>query len=245
MHDQPSPAIVITGVDPALAAIGARRRLKASAAAVLRTLLVAFGLLVLAVTPAVAASPELARLQREWAEIKYKMPRESQEQAFSALARVSESLVARNPGDVELLIWHGIIESSQAGAKGGLGALALVKSARKNFERAIEINATALDGSALTSLGSLYYQVPGWPIGFGDDKKALEFLKKGLEANPDGIDSNFFYGDFLFRSGDFAAAESVLRRALRAPARSGRALADEGRRGEIEDLLRRIAEKRR
>ena len=133
MHDQPSPAIVITGVDPALAAIGARRRLKASAAAVLRTLLVAFGLLVLAVTPAVAASPELARLQREWAEIKYKMPRESQEQAFSALARVSESLVARNPGDVELLIWHGIIESSQAGAKGGAGCTGAGQKREKEF----------------------------------------------------------------------------------------------------------------
>jgi tetratricopeptide (TPR) repeat protein len=245
MHHKPSPATAIIAIIPAFAADGVIRSLKAAAKAVQRVVLTVLALFALAVTPAAAASPELARLQREWSEIKYKTPRESQEQAFSALARVSESLVARNPGDVELLIWHGIIESSQAGAKGGLGALALVKNAKKAFERAIEINAAALEGSALTSLGSLYYQVPGWPIGFGDDKKALEFLKKGLEANPDGLDSNFFYGDFLFRSGDLGAAEAVLRKALRAPARSGRALADEGRRGEIEDLLRRIAEKRR
>lgn len=195
--------------------------------------------------PALATNQELARLQAEWAEIKYKQPRESHEGRFASLAKLSGELVAKNPGDVELLIWHGIIESSHAGAKGGLGALSIVKNAKKSFERAIEMNAMALEGSALTSLGSLYYQVPGWPVGFGDDKKALEFLKKGLEVSPDGIDANFFYGDFLYRGGDYAAAEPVLRKALKAPARPGRALADEGRKGEIEDLLRKIAEKRR
>lgn len=195
--------------------------------------------------PVLAANQDLVRLQTEWAEIKYKQPRENHESRFSALAKMSGDLVARNPGDVELLIWHGIIESSYAGAKGGLGALSIVKNAKKSFEQAIDMNAAALDGSALTSLGSLYYQVPGWPIGFGDDKKALEFLKKGLEVSPEGMDANYFYGDFLYRGGDFAAAEPVLRKALRAPARPGRALADEGRRGEIEDLLRKIAEKRR
>lgn len=194
---------------------------------------------------AYAAGADVARLQGEWAEIKYKQPREAQAQRFESLARTSGELVARNPADVDLLIWHGIIESSLAGAKGGLGALGLVKNAKKTFERAIEINAHAPEGSALTSLGSLYYQVPGWPVGFGDEKKAVEFLKRGLEVNPEGIDANFFYGDYLYRGGDLVAAESFLRKALKAPARPGRALADEGRKGEIEELLRKIAEKRR
>ena len=192
-----------------------------------------------------AAGPEVARLQAEWAEVKYRQPKDAQTQRFESLARVSAELVAKHPADVELLIWHGIIESSLAGARGGLGALGLVKSAKRTFERAIEMNANALEGSALTSLGSLYYQVPGWPVGFGDDRKAVEFLKRGLEVNPDGIDANFFYGDFLYRGGDWPAAETFLRKALKAPARPGRALADEGRKGEIEDLLRKIAEKRR
>ncbi len=194
---------------------------------------------------AFAIDPEVVRLQQEWAEIKYKQPKEAHEQKFAALTKSAEEAVAKTPNDPELLAWYGIIEGSYAGARGGLGALSLVKNAKKTFEKAIEINAQALDGSALTSLGSLYYQVPGWPIGFGDDKKALEFLKKGLAANPDGIDSNFFYGDFLYRSGDYAGAEQALRKALKAPPRPGRAVADEGRKGEIHELLRKISEKRR
>jgi tetratricopeptide (TPR) repeat protein len=153
--------------------------------------------------------------------------------------------VAQNPNRAEILIWQGIVESSYAGAKGGLGALAHVKNAKKIFEKALEINPAALDGSAYTSLGSLYYQVPSWPIGFGDDKKAAEYLKKGLSINPDGIDPNYFYADYLFRSGDYSGAEKSLRKALQAPARNGRKVADDGRRKEINQLLEKVAEKRK
>jgi len=66
-----------------------------------------------------------------------------------------------------------------------------------------------------------------------------------LSINSDGIDSNFFYGDFLLRSGDLVGAEAALRKALKAPSRLGRATADEGRRTEIEHLLQKLSEKRR
>lgn len=192
-----------------------------------------------------AVDEDVSKLQHEWERIKYQLPPSEQEKEFERLTSEAEKAIARNPNRAEVLIWHGIIEASQAGAKGGLGALSLVKDAKKSFERALEINPDALHGSAYTSLGSLYYQVPGWPIGFGDDKKALDLLKKGIAVNPDGIDPNFFLGDFLFRSGDLDNAERALKKALAAPARPGRKLADEGRRKEIAQLLEKIAEKRR
>lgn len=192
-----------------------------------------------------AVGPEVHLLQEKWAEIKYRSAKDAQAEKFESLMKLAETYVRQAPRDAEILIWYGIIESSYAGAKGGLVALGHAKNAKKTFENAIEVNPTALDGSAFTSLGSLYYQVPGWPIGFGDDKKALEFLRKGLSINSDGIDSNFFYGDFLLRSGDLVGAEAALRKALKAPSRLGRATADEGRRTEIEHLLQKLSEKRR
>ncbi|QTG98208.1 tetratricopeptide repeat protein, partial [Vibrio furnissii] len=63
-------------------------------------------------------------------------------------------------------------------------ALSLVKEAKVLLEQVIETAPETLDGSAYTSLGSLYYQVPGWPIGFGDDDKAEAMLQKALEINP-------------------------------------------------------------
>lgn len=188
---------------------------------------------------------EVSSLQQKWEQIRYKTPTGAQEAQYEQLVADAQKTAAANPASADVLIWYAIIESTYAGAKGGLGALSHVKNAKKTLEQAISINPDALSGSAYTSLGSLYYQVPGWPIGFGDDKKALEYLKKGLAINPDGIDPNYFYGDFLFRKGDYAEAERALNKALQAAPRPGRKVADEGRRGEIEQLLAKIAAKRK
>lgn len=204
------------------------------------------GALLIAAAPAFAGPAEdVARLQQEWARIKYQAPAAEQEARFERLTKEAAGVAAANQGSAEVLIWQAIIESTYAGAKGGMGALSHVKAAKKTLEQALAINPNALDGSAYTSLGSLYYQVPGWPIGFGDDKKAAEFLKKGLAVNPNGIDPNYFYGEFLLRSGDLDGAERYLRKALLAPPRPGRALADEGRRSDIAQLLSQVASKRK
>ena len=188
---------------------------------------------------------DVLRVRSAWEKIKYQMPEKEQELAFEQLAKESARLKEKSPRDAPTAIWHGIVEASYAGAKGGLGALGLAKNARKSFEDALAIDPKALDGSAYTSLGSLYYQVPGWPIGFGDDKMALEMLNKGLALNPNGIDPNYFYADYLFRNGDLEGAERFLKKAQAAPPREGRALADEGRRKEINELMAKIAKKRR
>ncbi len=179
---------------------------------------------------------DLQTLQSRWADIKYQLPTAEQEKAFEALVSDAEQFAASHK-TAPFLIWEGIIRSTYAGAKGGLGALDQVKQAKKLFERAIKLDPAAMDGSAYTSLGSLYYQVPGWPIGFGDDNTAKEMLLKGLSYNPDGIDSNYFYGDYLLEQKEYSQAVAAFEKALQAPARSGREVADAGRKDEIQAAL--------
>ena len=183
---------------------------------------------------------QLQHLQERWAEINYQLPKAQREKAFASLSQQAQKAVAAEPNAAELQIWNGIILSTYAGAKGGLGALGLVKQAKASLEQGLALDPKALSGSAYTSLGSLYYQVPGWPVGFGDDEKAEAMLKQALAINPDGIDPNYFYGDYLARAKRFAEAKAALEKALQAPARPDRLSADAGRKQEIQTLLNTV-----
>lgn len=204
-------------------------------------------LAVLAVTCAGAAhadlDSDLRHLQDRWAEINYQLEGKAQESAFNTLVNDVEGVVEQYPDSAAAWIWSGIIKSTYAGAKGGLGALSLAKESRADLEKAMQLDANALQGSAYTSLGALYFSVPGWPIGFGDAAKAAELLKQALVLNPDGIDSNYFYGSYLISEKRYDEGRQYLQRAQHAPARPGRALADSGRQQEISEALARIANK--
>ena len=187
--------------------------------------------------PAANVGDAVTELQRDWERIRYQSPAAEREKAFEALSAKAHKVSESFPGRAEPLVWEGIIVSSWAGEKGGLGALGLVKQAKALYESAIAIDGNALEGSAYNSLGVLYYKVPGWPIAFGDKAKAKELLQKALAINPNGIDANFFYGEYLVETRHPQEAVPYLERALQAPPRPGRQVADTGRREEARDLL--------
>ncbi|MDR2155363.1 MAG: tetratricopeptide repeat protein [Burkholderiaceae bacterium] len=186
------------------------------------------------------AASDVKYLQQRWAEINYRTTGDAKLTAFEQLAGKAEAITRANPNSAETWIWSGIVKSTYAGAKGGLGALSLAKAAKADLERALQLDPSALQGSAYTSLGALYYSVPGWPIGFGDDDKAETLLKKALSLNPDGIDSNYFYADYLIRENRYPEARTHLEKARQAAPRPDRELADSGRQAEITAKLREI-----
>lgn len=179
-------------------------------------------------------------VQQRWAEIKYQNPSKEQADKYHQLAEQAHKISEANPNVAAALVWEGIVVSSEAGARGGLGALSLAKDARRLLEESLKLDEAALQGSAYTSLATLYAKVPGWPIGFGDDKHAEELFRKSLALNPDGIDANFFYGEYLVEEDRIAEGRARLEKALLAPPRPGRELADQGRREEIQALLKKI-----
>jgi tetratricopeptide (TPR) repeat protein len=185
-----------------------------------------------------AFDEELAIIQRDWAKANYELTDATvRQQAFEKLSARAHAFSAQNPDRAEPLIWEGIVLSTYAGAKGGLGALGLAKKSRAALESALKIDPDALQGSAYTSLGALYSKVPGFPIGFGDDDKAQQLLQKALAINPDGIDANYFYAEFLCDHRHCEQALPYLEKAQRAPARPGREQADMGRHREIAALM--------
>lgn len=211
------------------------------------TLMKHFSILILFIYAGISqasVTDDVHSLQKQWAEVSYTLKDDAQEKAFEALATEADKITGQYPDSAEAWIWNGIIKSSYAGAKGGLGALGLVKDSRAALEKALSINPDAMHGSAYTSLGTLYFKVPGWPIAFGDDDKAEQLLKQALIINPDGIDSNYFYGEFLLEDDQYAQAKNYLQKAQKAAPRPSRPLADKGRQQQISELLASIEEKR-
>jgi tetratricopeptide (TPR) repeat protein len=201
----------------------------------------AIALLFASLSANVIASDSVIRpIQNAWAEIKYQIPEKQQAARYHALAEQAAQLAAAQPDNAEVLIWQGIVLSSEAGAKGDLGALSIAKAAKRQLEAALELDGSALNGSAYTSLGTLLYKVPGWPIGFGDKQRAEQLLKKALTIDPSGIDPNYFYAEYLYERERHAEALRHLDTALKAPARPGRELADAGRRKEVQNLIAKV-----
>lgn len=184
----------------------------------------------------------IEKLQHEWATAYYKTPEKDKEAAFEKLVEEAHKVSAANPGRAEPLIWEGIITSTLAKYQSIFSAGGTAKAARDLLLAAEKIDANALNGSALTSLGSLYYKVPRFGS-FGDHDKARDYLERALKVNPDGIDPNFFMGELMVERGESAKALEYFKKALNAPARPGREDADTGRKAEIQDAIKKIEKK--
>ena len=205
-----------------------------------RIVLAFVGLISLPVWAALDAPDQkrLDTIQQDRRRIQYDLPKDQRVAAFEKLATQSTAFVKDRPTAAEAWIWSGIVNSSWASAQGpGLGALEKAKLAKADLEKALSIDPTALQGSAYTSLAVLYDRVPGWPLAFGDSDKAGELLQKALKINPDGIDPLYFWGDHQYRQGKYAEARDALNKALKAPPRPGRELADASRKKDIQTLL--------
>ncbi|MDX8397819.1 MAG: hypothetical protein R8K49_05800 [Mariprofundaceae bacterium] len=185
-----------------------------------------------------AEESKLLDLQHQWAHISYELEDDLKSTAFEALALKAHEYSNANKSGAEALIWEAIIKSTYAGAKGGFGALSLMEEARDLLLKAKEIDATALSGSIYTSLGSFYYMTPGWPIGFGDDDTALEYLTKALEVAPNDMDANYFTGDYWLEEHKYKKAVLYLQKVIDLPAISERPVYSKGRKAQAEEKLK-------
>ena len=178
-----------------------------------------------------AQMPEVREIQSEWARLYYLDEfLNNNYRELQALARHANRVAQDHPQSAEALVWDAIVLSTLAEKKGGLGALSLVKEAKLKLEKAEALDPEVLGGSVYASLGSLYSKVPGWPIGFGNDTKAEKYFRKALAINPQGLDINYFFAEYLIDQGNDVLALEHIERALQAAPMADRPVADQGRR---------------
>ncbi len=198
------------------------------------------GLMILCFTVQAEVNSDIKQLQKEWAQIKYTLDKKQHEESLEKLTLKAAEIRNSQPNNADAYLWEGIILSTYAGAIGTLRALDAVTRSRDTLEKSLKLDPEASKGAANTYLGTLYFLVPEWPIGFGDLDLAKKYLDKAIALNPDDIDANLYYGDFLKKKKKYKQAEVFYRKALSAPARPNREVADEGRRNESKERLEKI-----
>ena len=188
-------------------------------------------------------SVDLSAIEKGWAIAHYETGKKQKKAVYETLLKEADRFIQSYPKRQEPRVWKAIILSTQAGVVGAFSALRKVKSAQQLLLQVEKIEPTLLKGSIYTSLGSLYYKVPGWPISFGDKKKAEIALKKALKINPEGIEPNFFYAEYLYERDQYQQAEKYCQQASKAPPLKSRPIADKWRRKEVMALMKKIQSK--
>ncbi|GFO73904.1 hypothetical protein BPLS_P0244 [Bathymodiolus platifrons methanotrophic gill symbiont] len=156
----------------------------------------------------------VSKIEATWADTSETEASSDRKNIFLQLAEDITSVVRDFPSQAEPLILKSAILLTMAEDASSFVALGLVKQAKELLAKAIDINPEARDGSALVTMGVLYYKVPGWPVAFGDDNEAETYLLKALQVNPDGVASNYFYAEFLLEQGKNEQALSYLNKAI-------------------------------
>jgi tetratricopeptide (TPR) repeat protein len=185
---------------------------------------------------------ELLRLAHDWEHVKLQViDRDDQERQMAGLAQRAEKIAKQYEYSPDPVVWLGILTCEQAALANENGsplrAWGLAKRAREILETIEKTDPVTMDAGAPTTLGLLYDQVPGFPIGFGNKIKARQYLQEAMRNAPNALDVNYFYGDFLYRQGEIAEAIKVLEHALTLPELSNRPNWDRSLRVKIRKTL--------
>ena len=191
-----------------------------------KTTLVAILLLMSSTAFSSSIIREINKIESEWAQIYYSQNDQEQKDAYPKLIDKTNQLITKHPKSVELSIWKAILISTNAEFENPFTALKSINIAKNLLESSIQKQPKALDGAAFVVLGTLYYMTPSWPISFGNQSKAEQLLKKGLEMNPNSIDANYFYADYLLSKNKIKKASKYFKLALNTPVRSTQQYAD-------------------
>jgi tetratricopeptide (TPR) repeat protein len=163
-----------------------------------------------------AFQDDLRGIAQQWASARYESSGDERKLKLGEVIKSADEFALKYPDRADSHLWAGVVRCSLAEIESKLTALGLVKECRAKLEQALAIDPAAEDGYAYGVLGTLYAKVPGWPLAFGDKKKADELLLKGVTVAPNGMNSNYFYAKFLYDQGDVEHAQQYIERAATA-----------------------------
>lgn len=155
---------------------------------------------------------ELARLECANAEVESETSKRIK--LYNDCIETADRAIAINADEVVALYWKAIAMGKLSEECGILNALRMTRPMEKLFLRVIELDETYDNAGGHKALGRMYFRLPGFPISFGNKKKALHHFEKALDLYPHDIIARAFYAEALYDMGKkqeaLQLAEAVL-----------------------------------
>ncbi len=160
--------------------------------------------------PAVIA--ELARLECANADVESKKSKRIA--LYNNCFETAGKALSGNVDEVVALYWKAVAMGKLSEERGIINAQRMTRPMENLFLRVIALNEHYDNAGGHKALGRMYFRLPGFPISFGDKKKAIFHLKRALELYPHDIIARAFYAEALYEMGQkqeaFQLAEAIL-----------------------------------
>ena len=141
---------------------------------------------------------------------------------FKAGVDIGKEAVKQSPNDVAAQLWWAANMGAHGVVRGIMSSLFYLKDLEKSGKKAVDLDETYFHGAPLRLLGRFYHQVPGFPIGPGDNKKALKMLERAVELGPEFYMNHVYLADVLISRYKKADAKKLLNKVIEAePAELG------------------------
>lgn len=151
-----------------------------------------------------AAIAELSRLEFMIAQLERDKNRRVQ--LFERCIAIADQSLALNANDVRGLFWKAVAMGKMAEDSGIVNALRMLRPMEKILLNVVTLDEKYENAGAHRALGRMYHKLPGFPISFGSNQKALTHLKRAHELFPRDIMTRAFYAEVLYDEGRQAEA---------------------------------------
>ena len=151
-----------------------------------------------------AAIAELSRLKFMIAQLE--MDKERRVQLFERCIAIADQAIALNPNDVRGLFWKSVAMGKMAEDSGIVNAFRMLRPMEKMLLKVVALDEKYENAGAHRALGRMYHKLPGFPISFGSNQKALAHLKRAHELFPRDVITRAFYAEVLYDEGRKAEA---------------------------------------
>ena len=153
---------------------------------------------------------------------------------------VGKKAVEAAPDSVAAHLWYASNMGNHGMIRGMMSSLFYLGPIEKHGKRAAELDETYFYAAPLRLLGRFYHQAPGWPVGSGDHKKALECLKKAVQIAPDFGFNRTYLADLYIAKNKKAEAKALLEAVLAIPEDPKIKILQQTFRKDAEALLKKV-----